>query len=310
MSEDNERGALERLLLAHLQEQRRMRRWSVFFRTLGFIFLFTVLMLLLSYEGEEFVSNGPHTALVELQGEIGGENGMNADALIGALNNAFEDKHTQGVVMRINSPGGSPVHAGQVYDEILRLKGKYPKTPFHVVVDDLCASGGYYIAAAADRIFVDKASLIGSIGVLMDGFGFTEVMKKAGVERRLFTAGEHKGFLDPFSAVNPAEQAHAQAMLDEIHQQFIQAVRQGRGKRLKETPDMFSGLIWNGARSIELGLADAQGSLDYVAREVIKAEDIVDYTPQEDLADRLARRIGSSLGDAVRPWARDALRVR
>ena len=308
-NENPERGALERLLLAHLTEQRRSRRWSVFFKSLGFVFLFVILGFLMTYEGDGFTSTGPHTALVELNGEIGGERGVTADALISALDGAFEDKHTKGVVLRINSPGGSPVQAGQVYDEIRRLRGKYPKIPLYVVVDDICASGGYYIAAAADRIFVDKASLVGSIGVLMDGFGFTEGMKKLGVERRLLTAGENKGFLDPFSPIDPRQEAHARAMLGEVHEQFIHVVRQGRGKRLKETPDMFSGLIWSGARSIELGLSDALGSLDYVAREVIKAEDIVDFTPQEGLAERLARRIGTSMGQAMGPWAKENLRV-
>jgi len=308
--ENPERGALERLLLAHLNEQRKARRWGVFFKSLGFLWLFILLAALLSYEGESLTSTGPHTALVDLNGEIGGEHGLTADALIAALNGAFEDKHTQGVVLRINSPGGSPVQAGQVYDEIRRLRAKYPKIPLYVVVEDLCASGGYYIAAAADRIFVDKASMLGSIGVLMDGFGFTEGMKKLGVERRLLTAGENKGFLDPFSPLDPRQEAHARAMLGEVHEQFIHVVRQGRGKRLKETPDMFSGLLWSGARSIELGLADALGSLDYVAREVIKAEDISDFTPQEGLAERLARRIGTAMGQAMGPWARDNLRVR
>lgn len=308
--ENQERGALERLLLAHLTEQRKSRRWSIFFRSLGFLWLFILLFFIMNYEGEDFTSTGPHTALIELNGEIGGDDGVTADALISALRGAFEDKHTQGVVMRINSPGGSPVQAGQVNDEMRRLRAKYPKIPLYVVVDDICASGGYYIAAAADRIFVDKASLVGSIGVLMDGFGFTEGMKKLGVERRLLTAGENKGFLDPFSPVEPRQEAHAKAMLEEVHQQFIHVVREGRGKRLKETPEMFSGLVWSGARSIELGLADALGSLDYVARDVIKAEDIVDYTPQEGLAERLARRIGTAAGDAMRPWAKDGVRVR
>lgn len=312
MSEDEnqERGALERLLLAHLREQQKSRRWSVFFRALGFVWLFVVLGFVLSYEGEDFASTGPHTALVELNGEIGGDEGMTADSLISALNGAFDDKHTRGVVLRINSPGGSPVQAGQVYDEIRRLRAKHPKIPLYVVVDDICASGGYYIAAAADRIFVDKASLVGSIGVLMDGFGFTEGMKKLGIERRLLTAGENKGFLDPFSPVEPRQEAHARSMLGEVHDQFIHVVREGRGKRLKETPDMFSGLIWSGTRSIELGLADALGSLDYVAREVIKAEDIVDFTPQEGLAERLARRIGNAMGEAMEPWAKTNPRVR
>ncbi len=310
IDDDSERGALERLLLAHLMEQRKSRRWGLFFKSLGFIWLFLVAFMVLSHEDGHFTSVNPHTALIDLKGEIGGSDGVTADALISSLDAAFEDKHARGIVLRINSPGGSPVQAGQVYDEIRRLRVKYPKTPLYVVVDDICASGGYYIAAAADKIFVDKASLVGSIGVLMDGFGFTDAMKKVGVERRLLTAGDNKGFLDPFSPVVPRQAAHAHAMLAEVHQQFIQAVRQGRGKRLKETTDMFSGLVWSGTRGIELGLADALGSLDYVAREVIKAEDIVDYSPQESLADRLARRIGTSLGDAVRPWARDSIRVR
>jgi protease-4 len=307
--ESGDRGALERLLLAHLLEQRRTRRWGVFFKLLGVAWLFIVLFVMLGHFDGEFVSTSPHTALVNLDGEIGGADGITADLLNGALNTAFEDKHTKAVVLRINSPGGSPVQAGQVFDEIRRLRGKYPKIPLYVVVDDICASGGYYIAAAADKIFVDKASLIGSIGVLMDGFGFTEGMKKLGIERRLLTAGENKGFLDPFSPVQPNQETHARLMLEEIHQQFIHVVREGRGKRLKETPEMFSGLVWSGARGIELGLADALGNLDYVAREIVKAEDIVDYTPQQGLADRLARRIGTAVGDAMRPWAKDSTRI-
>lgn len=315
MTEDNDnyatsdRGALERLLLAHLLEQRRSRRWGVFFKLLGVFWVFLVFFMLLGHFDGEFVSTRPHTALIDLNGEIGGD-GVSADSLIGALNSAFEDKHTEGVVLRINSPGGSPVQAGQVFDEIKRLRAKNPKIPLYVVVDDICASGGYYIAAAGDKIFVDKASLVGSIGVLMDGFGFTEGMKKLGVERRLLTAGENKGFLDPFSPIQPNQEMHAKLMLEEIHQQFINIVRKGRGKRLKETPDMFSGLVWSGARSIELGLADALGSLDTVARDVLKVENIVDFTPQEGLADRLARRIGTAMGDAMRPWAKSGAQMR
>jgi len=309
-TDDNaENGALERLLLAHLVEQRKVRRWGLVFKSLGFIWLFSVVFLVIFYEEGSFSSVRPHTALIDLNGEIGGNDGVTADALVAALNAAFEDKHSVAVVLRINSPGGSPVQAGQVYDEIRRLRGKNPTIPFYVVVDDICASGGYYIAAAADKIFVDKASLVGSIGVLMDGFGFTDGMKKLGVERRLLTAGANKGFLDPFSPVEPGQETHARAMLAEVHQQFIQVVRQGRGKRLKETPDMFSGLVWSGTRSIELGLADALGSLDYVAREVVKTEEIVDYSPQESIADRLARRIGTAVGDAMRPWAKSNVRV-
>ncbi|MBI5329366.1 MAG: S49 family peptidase [Betaproteobacteria bacterium] len=310
MNDERENSVLERLLQANLDEQRRARRWKVLFRSLTFIWLFVLLFWLVSMDGEEFTSTGPHTALIELNGEIGGIDGVTADAMISALGSAFDDKHTQAVVMRINSPGGSPVQSGQIYDEMRRLRAKHPKIPLYVVVDDLCASGGYYIAAAADKIFVDKASLVGSIGVLMDGFGFTEGMKKLGVERRLLTAGENKGFLDPFSPSAPGQEAHMRGILGEVHEQFIQMVRQGRGKRLKETPEMFSGLVWNGARSVEMGLADGLGSLDYVAREVVKAEDIVDFTPQEGIAERLARRIGTQVGAALQPWARETLRVR
>ena len=303
--ENWERDALERLLVGQLQEQKRARRWGIFFKTLFFAWLFLVLMMIAAHEDGE-LTTGPHTALIDIQGEIGGDE-VNADDVLAALNNAFEDKRSKAVVLRINSPGGSPVTAGILYDEIRRLRAKYPQTPIYTVVEDICASGGYYIAAATDSIYVDKASLVGSIGVLMDGFGFTEGMKKLGVERRLLTAGENKGFLDPFSPEDPQQVVHAKAMLAEIHQQFIQAVRQGRGKRLKETPDMFSGLVWNGAKSVELGLADGLGSLDYVAREVVKAEDVLDFTPQENLADRLAKRLGTAIGDAVRPWAREQL---
>lgn len=306
----NERNVLERLLLAHLDEQRRTRRWGVFFKLTGVVWLFLVFFMLLGQFDGEFVSTEPHTALVDINGEIGGDDGVTADTLIGALNTAFDDKHTKAVVLRINSPGGSPVHAGLVFDEIKRLRAKHAQIPLYVVIDDICASGGYYIAAAGDKIFVDKASLVGSIGVLMDGFGFTESMKKLGVERRLLTAGENKGFLDPFSPKQANQETHAKLMLEEIHQQFIQVVRKGRGSRLKETPDMFSGLVWSGARSIELGLADALGSLDSVARDVVKVEEIVDFTPQEGLADRLARRIGTAMGDAMQPWAKNAMQLR
>jgi protease-4 len=215
------------------------------------------------------------------------------------LQAAFKDKNTKGIVIRINSPGGSPVQAGYIYDEIKRLRGLHPEIPLYAVVEDICASGGYYIAAAADKIYVDKASIIGSIGVLMDGFGFTGTMEKLGVERRLLAAGDNKGFLDPFSPIQEKQKAHAETMLDDIHQQFITLVRQGRGKRLKETPDMFSGLLWVGQKSIELGLADALGGLDYVARDIIKAEDIVDYTQQENIAERFARRFGAATAETL-----------
>ncbi len=297
-----ERQTLEKVALAAVTEQRKTRQWGIFFKVLTFLYLFFVLFAFMGWmKGGEKVL-GKHTALIDLQGVISSDE-ASADLIMSGLQSAFEDKHTRGVILRINSPGGSPVQAGQIYDEIKRLRALHPKTPLYVVVDDICASGGYYVAAAADKIFVDKASIVGSIGVLMDGFGFTKAMDKLGVERRLLTAGENKGFLDPFSPSDPRQEAFAKTMLAEIHQQFIDTVRKGRGKRLKETPDMFSGLVWSGAKSIELGLADAFGSTDYVAREIIKAEDIVDFTPQEDLASKLASRLGVSIGKWLNPVA-------
>jgi protease-4 len=310
INQNSERSALERLLLANLQEQRRARRWSLFFKLMWLVLLFSFIALFAFHRDGELSVSGEHTALVDIQGEIGDGNGVQADDMITALDNAFEDKKTKAVVLRCNSPGGSPVQAGQINDEIYRLKAKYPNIPVYAVVDDICASGGYYIISAADKIFVDKASLIGSIGVLMDGFGFTQGMQKLGIERRLLTAGANKGFLDPFSPLNADQEAYAKTMLEEIHQQFIAVVRKGRGKRLKETPDTFSGLVWSGSRGVELGLADGLGSLDYVAREVVKAKDIVDFTPQENIADRLARRLGTSIGDTVRPNAEALLHLR
>jgi len=308
--QDKERSALERLLLAHLEEQRRARRWSVFYRLMGLLWLFALIAMLMHFAEGDFVSNEPHTALIDLQGQIGGHDGISADSLNGALNAAFQDEFTRAVVLRINSPGGSPVQAGQVHDEIRRLRAKHPGIPLYAVVEDICASGGYYVAAAADKIFVDKASLVGSIGVLMDGFGFTDSMNKLGIERRLLATGENKGFLDPFSPLDPEQVAHARVMLEEIHQQFVQVVRQGRGDRLKEVPDLFSGLIWSGTHSIELGLADGLGSLDYVVREVVKIENIVDFTPHQSLADRLARRIGTAMGASLAPWSNATGQIR
>lgn len=298
-----EREVLEKLALAALKEQRVARHWSIFFKILGFSFLFLILFSIMGWIGNNTIEiTGKHTALVELNGTIAaGE--VSADQIISGLQAAFKDKNTKGVILRINSPGGSPVQAGQIYDEIKRLRAKYPSIPLYVVVDDLCASGGYYVAAAADRIYVDKASLIGSIGVLMDGFGFTGTMDKLGVERRLLTAGANKGFLDPFSPVNPQQENYAKVMLEEIHQQFIKAVRDGRGARLKETPDMFSGLIWSGEKAVSLGLADGFGSAEYVARDVIHAENVVDFTPQEGFADRFAKRFGVALGKNINPLA-------
>lgn len=294
-----ERGVLEKVAMAAVDEQRRARRWGIFFKLLGFAYLFILLFIAIGWVGKRDGLPAKHTALVEVNGVIAAGGGASAEIITQGLADAFKDKRTQGVILRINSPGGSPVQAGYINDEIKRLREKYPNIPLYAVVEDVCASGGYYIAAAADRIYVNKASLIGSIGVLMNGFGFTGTMEKLGVERRLLAAGENKGFLDPFSPLNDEQKAHAQRMLTEIHEQFIDVVRKGRGKRLKETSDMFSGLMWVGQKSIELGLADALGSAEQVARDVIKAEDLVDFTPRENVAERLARRFGTSLGESL-----------
>jgi protease-4 len=305
-----EREVLEKLALSAIQEQRRTRHWSILFKTLGFLYLFIVLFLAAGWFGDDGVGiPKEHTALIDLQGVIASDD-ASADSIIGSLQGAFEDKQTKGVVLRINSPGGSPVQAGQIYDEIKRLRKLHPKVPLYAVVDDICASGGYYVAAGADKIFVDKASIVGSIGVLMDGFGFTQTMEKLGVERRLLTAGENKGFLDPFSPVDPKQQAYARQMLEEIHAQFIGVVREGRGKRLKETPDMFSGLVWSGEKSIQLGLADGFGSVESVARDVVKAKDIVDYTQEESLAERLAGRLGTAMATALTPFEKAGVSLR
>jgi protease-4 len=300
-SGDNwERKALEKVALAAIQEQRRARHWSIFFKLLLFIYLFALLFIALGWTGrKDSTSSGKHTAMVELRGVIGPESAASADNIVTGLQEAFKDKRTQGVILRINSPGGSPVQAGHINDEIRRLREKYPNIPVYAVVEDICASGGYYVAVAADHIYVDKGSIIGSIGVLMDGFGFTGLMDKLGIERRLLAAGKNKGFLDPFSPIREDQQKYAETMLDEIHQQFITVVRQGRGKRLKETPDLFSGLLWVGTRSVELGLADGLGSVDYVARELIKAEEIVDFTPRENIAERVARRFGAAMAETL-----------
>ena len=303
MSENNtsgwERAVLEKLALAAVTEQRRARRWGIFFKFLIFAYLFIVLIIAMGWMGKKDGSRDKHTALVEISGVIGPGTHASADAVMQGLSEAFKDKRTQGVILRINSPGGSPVQSGYINDEIKRLRAKYPEIPLYAVVEDVCASGGYYVAVAADKIYVNKASMIGSIGVLMNGFGFTGTMEKLGVERRLLAAGENKGFLDPFSPLTDTQKETAQKMLGEIHDQFIDVVRKGRGKRLKETPDMFSGLVWVGTKSIELGLADAIGSMEQVARDVIKAEEIVDFTPRENVAERFAKRLGASAAESL-----------
>lgn len=286
-----ERKTLEKLAFATLDEQKARRRWGIFFKLLGFGYLTFILIALVEWDNAKVADK--HVAMVDLQGVIAANSEANAETLISALKAAFDAPNSQAVVLRINSPGGSPVQAGMVNDEIRRQRAKYPDKPLYAVVEDVCASGGYYVAAAADRIYVNKASVVGSIGVLMDGFGFTGTMEKLGVERRLLTAGENKGFLDPFSPQADEHRAHARSLLANIHEQFIGVVREGRGKRLKETPEMFSGLMWTGEQSIRLGLADDFGTVDSVARDVVKVEDVLDYTVKENIAERFAKKLGA-----------------
>lgn len=300
---------LERLAFSALQEQRSRRRWGIFFKLLGFAYLTGLLVILAGWGPEDEARQLRHTALVDLKGVIAPESDASAEKVISALQDAFKDDKTAGVILRVNSPGGSPVQSGIIYDEIRRLRGRYPEKPLHVVVEDVCASGGYFVAAAADKIYVNRASIVGSIGVLMDGFGFTAAMDKLGVERRLLTAGENKGFLDPFSPQDSRHREHAQVLLDDIHKQFIDVVRKGRGDRLKEIPEMFTGLMWTGQRSVELGLADGFGTVDSVAREVIKVEPVVDYTVKSSLTDRLARRFGAGASEALAASLRGGLRL-
>jgi len=306
-----ERGVIEKLALEALKEQKRARRWGIFFKLLTFAYLTFLILMVLEWRGDaDRLAGTKHTALVDVIGVIDSKGSASADSVTGALQSAFKDKNTQGVILRINSPGGSPVQAGIIYDEIRRLREKHPDIPLYAVVEDVCASGGYYIAAASDRIYVDKASLVGSIGVLMDQFGFVGTLEKLGVERRVLAAGENKAFLDPFSPLQPAHVEHARKLLSEIHLQFIDVVRKGRGARLKESPELFSGLLWSGARSIELGLSDGYGTVDYVAREVIKAEQIVEYTRKENLLDRLAKRFGAAVTESIALGGAGAVRLR
>lgn len=303
MTEDPnwERRLLEQLASATLLEQRRARRWKIFFR-LAWLGVFAAIAVSMFWSGDDRqvsrLTGSGHVALLRLDGEISSGNNT-ADKLIQGLNDAYADKGTRGVIIRANSPGGSPVLSGMVYDEIVRQKKLHPDIPVEVVVEEMCASGCYYIAAAADHIYVDKASIVGSIGVLSDGFGFTGLMDKLGVERRLRTSGDNKAMGDPFSPLNPKQEAVRQQLLDDIHAQFIKAVRDGRGKRLKETPDMFSGLVWLGERSTPLGLTDGYGTVQSVAKRNMKTEQIIDFTPQDDLGSRFARRFGVEFGSGI-----------
>ncbi len=294
-----ERATLEKLAFAALKEQRAARRWKIFLRLAWLAFFCALLWLGLSRGPSTTTNSKSHTAVIEIKGEIANDNTASAESIISAMKTAFTDEGAKGLVLLINSPGGSPVQAGMVTDEIKRMRAKYGK-PVYAVVEETCASAAYYIASATDKIFVNKASMVGSIGVLMDSFGFTGVMNKVGVERRLLISGEHKNFLDPFSPMNDAERAHAQRMLDQIHEQFIGAVKAGRGDRLKtQTPDLFSGLVWTGEEAVDIGLADQLGGVDYVAREVIKAEELVDYTQRDNIAERLAKKFSTSMVETM-----------
>jgi protease-4 len=294
-----ERDLIARVAFAAISEQRRARRWGIFFKTMVLGYFGLILFLSLPRSEDGLGIGRDHTALVELDGVIADNERANADVIVAGLRAAFKDDHAKAVILRVNSPGGSPVQAGYVNDEIKRLRSKYPEKKLYAVIVDICASGGYYIAAAADAIYADKASLVGSIGVLMDGFGFVGTMEKLGVERRLLTAGEHKGFLDPFSALKDSDAAHMRTILESTHKQFIDVVKSGRGDRLKDSPELFSGFIWNGEQALEMGLVDGLGSTGYVAREVIGEEHIVNYTQRPSPFERFAERIGAAMGNAA-----------
>jgi protease-4 len=304
-----ERQVLSDLVQANLKEQQASRRWKNGLRLAWLLFWIVVMWQILSHNQTTSNITTPHTALVNIKGEIADGTEASAENIVASMRAALEDTGSQGLILLINSPGGSPVQAGIINDEIVRLKALHRK-PIYAVVEESCASAAYYIAAATDKVYVNKASIVGSIGVLMDGFGFTGLMDKLGVERRLMTAGENKGFLDPFSPQTEAQRKHAQSMLNHIHSQFIEVVKKGRGDRLKETPDMFSGLFWTGQQAVELGLADELASLDQVARDVIKAEEIVDYSRHDNVAERLVKRFGAAMGEGAWRAMRDSTSFR
>jgi protease-4 len=307
--QESDRQVLEKLVFSNLQEAKASRRWNMGLRLAWLLFAVAIFWVLRNDNAPTNNPTSAHTATVEIKGEIASGADASAENIVLAMRSALEDSGSQALVLVINSPGGSPVQAGIINDEIHRLKAIYKK-PIYAVVEESCASAAYYIAVAADKIYVDKASIVGSIGVLMDGFGFTGLMDKLGVERRLMTAGENKGFLDPFSPQTEAQRKHAQSMLNQIHAQFIDAVKKGRGERLKETPEMFSGLFWSGQQAVEMGLADDMGSLDMVARDVVKAEDITDYTRRENVAERLAKRFGAAMGAGAWQAMRSSVTLR
>jgi protease-4 len=292
-----EKQALESLLNENLKDKRGERRWKTIWRVIWLgLFLFAAYTFLNPFKNKSSSVLGKHTALVNIQGEIASNTPANASDVNSALQAAFENPDSVGVILKINSPGGSPVQSGMIHDEVLRLRKEYPKKHLYVVVEDICASGGYYIAVAGEKIYVDKASLVGSIGVIMSGFGFTGLMDKVGVERRVITAGDNKDMMDPFAKQNPKNKEALQEMINQVHQQFIDVVKQGRGEKLQKNDELFTGMVWNGARSIELGLTDELGTIDFVAKEVIGQKDIIDYSQTENVAERIAKRFGASFG--------------
>lgn len=298
MSEGNnlDKDVLASIVTEGLKEQKLSRRWGIFFKSLTFLYLFVLLLVISPGTPDSGAVKGEkHTALIELKGIIAPGAEASADNIVTGLREAFEDKDTAGVILRINSPGGSPVQSGYIYDEILRLREKYPDTPLYAVISDICASGGYYVAAAAEKIYADQASIVGSIGVRMDNFGFVDAMKKLGIERRTLTAGKNKALMDPFAPSNPKVNAHLTGLLENVHGQFINAIKQGRGDRLKEVDGMFSGLIWTGDQSVEIGLIDELGNSSYVAREVIGEENIVNFSRQPDFLERFSKKIGAQI---------------
>ncbi len=294
-----ERELISNLAMGALKEQRRARRWGIFFKLLMVAYLAVFLIVLIPGAGSGLTSSKSHTAIIELRGVIADGSEASADKIVTSLRDAFEAEHVSGIIMRINSPGGSPVQSGYIYDEIKRLRGIYPDKRLYAVITDMCASGGYYIASAADEIYADKASIVGSIGVVMSGFGFVDGMEKLGVERRMLTAGESKGFLDPFSPLKDKDVSHIKSMLGNIHQQFIGVVKAGRGDRLKSDEALFSGLVWTGEQSVELGLVDGLGSASYVAREIIGQENIVDYTIKPDPLEQFAGKLGIVMAETL-----------
>lgn len=294
-----ERETLEKVLLASVEEQRRARRWGIFFKSLLAIYLGVALWMTAKPLAGHGDRDGDHTAVIDVAGMIAPGQPASSDNIIEGLRDAVEDKHTKGIILRMNTPGGSPVQSAYIYEEIRRIKKLKPDLPIYAVVADMCASGGYYVASAADKIFVNGASVVGSIGVIMGSFGFVDTMKMIGVERRIMTAGEHKALMDPFAPVDPVAQQHMQGVLGKVHQQFIEAVKTGRGDRLKEMPELFSGLVWTGGEGIQLGLADSLGDVRSVAENLIGAKKLVDFNPEENLLDRMGRQFGVAMGQAL-----------